>query len=336
MSVSTEQQRAPRAAPGRIPDFFLVGHAKSGTTALYEMLGGHPRIYMSPVKEPQFFARNPTPPASPAGAKSFERTGRQAVTVEEYMSLFAGAAADQLIGDASTFHIWSPVAAERIARAQPDARIIVILREPASFLHSLHLQMLKNHSEIEQDLRKAIALEGPRREGRRIPRDAHWPAALMYSDRVRYVEQLQRYHAVFPREQVLVLIYEDFRADNAATVRTVLRFLGVDDAAPVQVVQANPTVAVRSVRLYGVVRDIRAGRGPLAGSIRAVTRALTTPTLRRSVLHPLRRRLVYGTPAPAQESLLRDLRLRFKDEVVALSEHLDRDLVRLWGYDSLG
>jgi hypothetical protein len=319
-----------------MPDFFLVGHAKSGTTALYEMLGSHPRIYMSPVKEPQFFARNPAPPESGARGKSFEQTGRHAVTVEEYTSLFAGAGADQLVGDASTFHIWSPAAAERIARARPDARIIVVLREPASFLHSLHLQMLKNHSEVEKDLRKAMALEGHRREGRRIPRDAHWPAALMYSDRVRYVEQLERYHAVLPREQVLVLIYEDFKADNAATVHTVLRFLGVDDAAPVQAVRANHTVAVRSVRLYGVVRDIRAGRGPLAGAARGTMKTLTTAGLRRRVLYPLRRRLVYGRPAPAEESLLRDLRIRFKDEVVALSEYLDRDLVGLWGYDRLG
>src|SRR5207245_4635600 len=82
------------------------------------------------------------------------------------------------------------------------------------------------------NLRKAVSLDEARREDRRIPKSSYWPSALIYSDRVRYVEQLRRYHAVFPREQVLVLIYEDFRRDNEAIVRRVLQFLEVDDSHP--------------------------------------------------------------------------------------------------------
>ena len=71
---------------------------------------------------------------------------------------------------------------------------------------------------------------------------------LLYSERVRYVDQLRRYHEVFAPEQVLVLIYDDFRDDNESTVRTVLRFLEVDDSGPIELVRANPTVSVRSLR----------------------------------------------------------------------------------------
>ncbi len=149
----------------------------------------------------------------------------------------------------------------------PGARIIAILREPASFLHSLHLQLLQNRLEDEKDLARAIALEPQRREGRRIPASCYRPQALLYSERVRYVEQLRRYHEVFAPEQMLVLIYDDFRDDNAAAVRSVLRFLAVDEDVELPAVQANPSVAVRSLRLDALRHRLGGGaqrsrRGP--------------------------------------------------------------------------
>ena len=77
---------------------------------------------------------------------------------------------------------------------------------------------------------------------------------LLYSDHVRYVEQLRRYHEAFPPEQVLVLIYDDFRADNEGTVRRVLRFLEVDEDAPIDVDDANPTIRMRSQQLDEMMR----------------------------------------------------------------------------------
>jgi hypothetical protein len=335
MTASSEQALvAGRSQRVRVPDFFIVGHAKCGTTALYETLRAHPEIFMPAVKEPQFFARNPHTPEG-GSAKTFEQTGRYRETFEQYLSLFAPAGPQELVGEASTFYLWSRVAPGRIAMMRPDARIIAILREPSSFLYSLHLQMLQNRSETEKDLRKAIALEEPRRRGEQIPTDAHWPEALIYSERVRYVEQLRRYHSVFTPEQVLVLIYDDFRRDNEATVRRVLRFLGVDDTVSLQAKRANPTVAVRSEHVRSAVRAVRAGTGPGARAVRGALRALTSSRLRQQVLHPLRKRVVYSAPPPPDEGLMLELRQRFKGEVVALSDYLDRDLVAEWGYDEI-
>jgi hypothetical protein len=333
MTASTERLPAERAVRRRYPDFFIVGHAKSGTTALYETLRRHPQIYMPGVKEPQFFARNRDTPAAGRGARAFEQTGRHTETVEEYLSLFSAARADQRVGEASTFYLWSEIAPGRIAEVQPAARIIAILREPASFLRSLHMQMVQNNSETEKDLRRALALEPLRRQGRKIPRDAHWPRALMYSERVRYVEQLRRYRDVFAPEQMLVLIYDDFNADNDATVRRVLRFLDVDDHAALAVARANPTIGVRSPRLDILMRSVRAGRGPLTGTLKAALKGITTNRVRQELLYPVRRRLVFRDPPPPDEALMAELRSRFRDEVVALSEYLDRDLVSLWGYE---
>ncbi len=339
MSASAAQPVEP-VRDHRIPDFFIVGHAKCGTTALYEMLKRHPQIFMPEYKmgagkEPWYFARdNPNPQTD--GRRDISYTGRTEQSLEDYLSLFDGARTGQRIGEASSSYLWSPVAASRIAAARPDARIIAIIREPASFLRSLHLQLLQNHHETVRDFRTAVELDSDRLENRNIPETSYWPRALIYSDRVRYVEQLRRYEAVFQPEQMLVLIYDDFRNDNEATVRRVLRFLDVDDSHPIEAVKVNPTIAVRSERVDRLKQGLRAGENPLLRTTREVGKALTTRRLREAVYYPLQKRAVWGKPPPPDDEFMQELRVRFKPEVVALSEHLDRDLVALWGYDDLG
>jgi len=311
----------------RLPDFFIVGHPKCGTTALYEILRRHPQIYMPACKEPWFFASElhvRTPPR-PEGTP---------VTLAEYLSLFAAARPEQRLGEASAEYLWSRTAADAIAEVDPGARIVALLREPASFLHSLHLQFLETYVETESDFRKALALEPERRQGREIPQYSYWPDALLYSEHVRYVEQLRRYYAVFPPEQILVLIYDDFRRDNESVVRTVLRFLEVDDAAAIATVEANPTVRARSQRLNELVHAVGVGRGPLSLAVKGTVKAVTPAKLRRRALYAVQRQVVFAKPQPPEEALMAELRARFKPEVVSLSEYLDRDLLSLWGYDS--
>jgi len=313
----------------RVPDFFIVGHSKSGTTALYQMLRQHPQIYMPDNKEPWFFADElhvRTPPR-PEGTPE---------TLEEYLRLFEGARPDQRAGEATALYLWSRTSARRIGEVQPAARIIAILREPASFLRSLHLQFIQTYVETENDLRKALALEQARRQGRSIPRYTYWPDALLYSEHVQYVEQLRRYRAVFPPEQMLVLIYDDFRRDNEETVRRVLRFLDVDDTPAIDTQEANPTVRARSQRLSELVHALSVGRGPVSLAVKEGVKALTPRSLRQAVLEETKRRFVFGDPGPPDEELMLELRRRFKGEVAAVSEYLGRDLVRLWGYDRLG
>jgi Sulfotransferase domain len=316
------------ARDGRLPDFFIVGHAKSGTTALYQMLRGHPQIYMPASKEPWFFAEElhvRTPPRP-------EGTPR---TLEQYTSLFTAAGPEQRVGEATALYLWSRTAAARIAQVRPDARIVAILREPASFLQSLHLQFTQTYVEIEPDLGKALALEQDRREGRHVPRYTYWPAALLYSEHVRYVEQLRRYRSAFTPEQMLVLIYDDFRADNEASTRQVMRFLEVDDTYPISVVEANPTVRARSQRLNELVHAVSVGRGPLSLAVKAGLKAVLPSELRGKALRATQRHVVFTEPRPPDERVMLELRRRFKPEVVALSDYLDRDLVTLWGYDRI-
>ena len=247
----------------RAPDFFIVGHHKSGTTALYEMLRRHPQIYMPDLKEPRFLA------SELASPRQTTRRTSHPQTLQEYLALFEAAAPEQRVGEASATYLWSRTAAGRIAELEPGARIIAILREPASFLRSLHLTYLRIHFEDEKDLRKAMSLESARREGKRIPPRSHLPALLQYSDQVRYVEQLARYRKAFAPEQMLVLIYDDFRNDNETTVRSVLRFLEVDDGQSLQPIHANVTSwSVRSQQTEDLLRSVALGRGACSRSPR--------------------------------------------------------------------
>src|SRR5438067_10190697 len=134
MTASTDPQGAGLVSHRRVPDFFIVGHHKSGTTALYEMLRSHPQIYMPTLKEPRYFASDLRAQFEPV------KTGRIPATLEDYLALFDDAKPDQVMGEASPSYLRSRAAARAIAEVQPAARIIAILREPASFLRSLHLQ----------------------------------------------------------------------------------------------------------------------------------------------------------------------------------------------------
>jgi hypothetical protein len=320
MTTSTEQSRKAQVSVGRVPDFFLVGHHKSGTTALYEMLRSHPEIYMPDLKEPLFFARELHPGIKPEDP--------QPDTLEEYLDLFSAAGPRQRAGEASPSYLRSREAAARIAELAPDARIIAILREPASFLRSMHLELLKDHMETEKDFAKAIERERRERDSK--------PVLWYSSERVKYTEQLRRYHAAFGPDRVLTLIYEDFRADNDATVRQVLRFLEVDETAPISPSEANPTVLVRSPRAYRFVRSLYLGDGAAARVLKPAIKALSSQRLRRDGLRQLRDRVLYTEPTRSDEKLMRELRISFKGEVEELSAYLDRDLIARWGYQNLG
>ncbi len=312
----------------KAPDFFVVGHPKSGTTALYEMLRRHPQVFMPELKEPRYFAGDMYTPASAPKAAGLPQN------LEQYLALFAPARPGQLTGEASPLYLSSRVAAGEIAELAPQARVIAILREPASFLRSLYMQFVQSHIETARDLRTAIALEDARRRGEQIPGSSQFrPHVLFYSDHVRYVEQLERYRAVFAPERMLVMIYEDFRSDNEAAVKRVLNFLELDDTVAVEELEANPTVRVRSQQLDTLLHAVSVGHGPISRAVKRSVKALAPRPLRRQALRVVQKRVVYGRPDRPDEELTLELHRRFEAEVIALSEYLDRDLVRLWGYD---
>jgi hypothetical protein len=312
----------------RVPYFFIAGHAKCGTTALYEALRAHPQVWMPDVKEPRYFATDMRRRFTPA------RSGRLPETMEEYLALFAAAPPDAIVGEASPSYVVSHSAPRLIAKARPDARIVVIFREPADFLRSLHLQLIQSHVETQRDLATALSLEVERAHGHKIPRRSHRPQSLQYSEHVRYSDQLARLRAAFAEEQLLVLIYDDLRADNPGTLQRVLRFIGADPAlSPRGAPQANPSVLIRAQGLETAMNALATGRGPLGAAASRAVKTLLPASARRRAMSIVRSQLIAGDVPPVDDALMRTLRRRYKGEVEAFGEAIDRDLIGLWGYD---
>lgn len=309
------------------PNFFIAGQPKSGSTALYETLRQHPQIYMPEMKEPDFFAadlRSRFPPLV---------DGDKPSTLQEYLELFRAAEPGQALGEASVTYLRSYVAATAIAEFNPASRIIVVLREPAQLLRSLHLQLIQAQIETVRDLRTALALEDARRRGRGIPRSSPRPQLLLYSENVRYVDQLKRFHARFPREQVLVLLYDDWVEDHDAVVRRIFQFLDVRDAVEVEHLTANPSVQLRSVWAERFLLRLSLGRGAGFGAANRSIKAVSSQRMRRSLLK-LGDRFLQAPPPRVDEELMDEIRRQFAPEVESLSRYLERDLVSLWSGES--
>ncbi|HXD55041.1 MAG TPA: sulfotransferase [Solirubrobacteraceae bacterium] len=325
-----ERVGATDAAGRRVPDFFIVGHQKCGTTALYRMLQDHPEIYMPAEKEPRYFIPELRP--KPLDGRKPKRP----TTLEDYLALFADAGPGQIAGEASPQYLRYPEVPPAIAELSPGAKIIVLLREPADFLRSFHGQMLHNRIETEKDFQKAMELEPARRRGERFPRGCNRQKWLLYSDHVRYRTQLESLYASFPREQVLVLAYEDYRRDNEAVVREVLRFLEVDDTRPIEQIDTHPLRDVRMQKLHHLTTSMQeARRNPKA--VHPAVRALdaVVPSGLRERLGDRWRDVIYQKRRQPSAEFMNELRRRFKPEVEAVSELLDRDFVTLWGYDRI-
>ncbi len=303
------------AASARAPDFYIVGAPRSGTTFLYEYLGLHPQIHMSEIKEPQFFARD-LDSGNYLESVTFMRDR------DRYLGMFAGAKPGQITGEGSTWYLYSAAAAELIKAERPDARIIAMLRNPVQMLYSLHGRRYYAESEDIADFSAALAAEPERRAGRRMPPRVRNPKALQYRAVGSYAAQVQRYFDAFGRDQVKVVIFEDFIRDPADTYRSVLDFLGVDPEFSPEFKVVNAGMQRRSRRIQHVLlspRVIRTARLVVPARVRpGVGRAWDRINSRSEKRPPL-------DPAVAAS-----LRAELLPDIERLSEMLGRDLTEVW------
>lgn len=306
------------------PNFFIVGEPKSGTTAFYEYLRTHPQIFAPERKEVHYFCRD----IHEENARIFGAPLHFPIRTEsDYLALFQGWNGEPLVGEASVNYLASTVAAREIHRFDPSAKILVFLRNPVDFLYSWHAHSLLTNGEVIESFEEALDAEAARREGRMLTSLAKVPSYLFYSERVRYADHIRRYLEYFPREQVKVIIYEDFVADREGVYRDLLRFLGADPAAlpDFQVINARKRLRLAGLARFTKRPAVRRALGLLAP--KPLRRALGLPALYRRIF------LVRERGAPMREETRRMLVERFRPEVEEVSELLGRDLVALWGFD---
>ena len=310
----------------RTPNFFIVGKPKAGTTALHHLLAQHPDIFMSSFKEPHHFHLEHVQSGID---RNRGMSGLAYKDRDKYLELFEGATDEKIVGESSTGYLYSKSAAREIAKFNPDAKILMVLREPVDFMHSFHSQLLRSANENEPDFRTALKLEESRKKGKNIPFTATYPDNLFYIDQARYADQVKRFFDAFDSKNVKVVIYEDLRADNLRVYREILEFLDVDPNFQPQFRDVNKTRRVRFPKVAGWVVFLADKRkypvqkwmpGWLLKPIRGFMRRIFYTTGPRVELDP-----------ELRQQLAREL----KPDVLELSELLGIDLAEKWSYNEI-
>lgn len=286
----------------RYPDFYILGAAKCGTTALYKYLSSHPSVFMPRLKEPHFFS-----PDFPSH--------RRVDTVEKYLALFSGAPAGAIMGEASVWYLYSQVAVQQITRTRPDSKFIIMLRNPTEVVQSLHAQQLVVFIEDIIDFEAAWRAQDDRAMGKRIPLHCSEPSHLQYGRICSFSEQVGRVLRAVPKNQVLVLIYERFFSDPAAQYQDVLQFLGIPFDGRTNFERINSNQTPMNVAMHGLISRPPAILQPAFILLRGLSRRLG---LRLGVLSRL-----LSNVRPAQRQALADALER------ELHDYFAADITRL-------
>lgn len=295
------------------PSFFIVGAPKCGTTALCKYLNQHPDVVISTPKELNYFDTD-------------FKTKASAHSLPEYLEKFSQAPG-KICGEGSTSYLYSKAAAQNIYQFNPDAKIIIMLRDPITVMQSFHSQLLFNgSSETVEAFEEAIALEPQRKQGQQIPERCEVPEMLLYREVVSFADQVKRYLDIFGAQQVKIILFKDFKQQTPAVYRDVLEFIGADPTFETSFIKINSNKKARSRLLQSLLKYPpakmlsfgkyllpipRSWRRYLLEDVKARLKALNTQKVTRSALEPT----------------LRDrLAKEFEPEIRKLEALIERDL----------
>lgn len=211
-----------------LPTFLILGAPKSGTSSLARYLSDHPQAWVAPEKELRFF----------------DYTYDQGL--EWYRDRLAAGSGHRAVGEATPTYLFHPQARRRIAKDVPDARLVVLMRDPVDRAYSHYWHWFERMGEkrtFEQCVEDELAGKADGGDGKWLPDEPERFPYLAYGD---YLPQLQDLCARVPREQVLVLLFEDLRDRPVETFAEVCRHLGIDDTT----VPESVGVVENSFRYY--------------------------------------------------------------------------------------
>lgn len=309
----------------KTPDFLIAGFPRSGTSSLHDYLGQHPDIFMAAIKEPNFFATDFHQESDRFHGKRLYFPYR---SEQKYLRLFAGRGRGQLAGEASWTNLYSVVAGAKIQAYNPLARIVIVFREPVAFLFSYHSAATFALGEDIPDIRNAIAAEKERRRGERLGKRVIVPSWLYYSRFIRYSEHIGRYLTLFGKEKVKIVVFDDLIEKTETVYREIAAFLGVDTKFRPDFSVVNANKVLKWPRLKKAVLD--------SPYFRKFLRLLVSDNGYAGMKRFYKNRIVtYQKREPIPEDVRRELMLMCREEVEKLSALLDRDFIRLWGYDAI-
>ncbi|MFN0188184.1 MAG: sulfotransferase domain-containing protein [Bacteroidia bacterium] len=306
------------------PNFFIVGAAKSGTTSLYDYLNQHPEVYMSPIKEPNYFASDIDLDAIREEVKSrikllnvdeyiksdMKKSMHRAfiTSFDQYLALYRFAKNEKAIGEASASYLFSKTAARNIFEYNSNAKIIMVLRQPAQRAYS-HYLMDQRMALTNLSFEDALAEEAkhPIR---------NWGATSLYLELGLFSEQVKRYLDVFPRDQVLILLNEELRHSTKATMKKVYSFLNVNPNFNVSLEKDFNTAAVP--------------RNPIVRKLITVNtfRVKIRRALKNSFLKEIIKKLLFTKPEKGEMQPETKVQLEkyYKNDIKSLEKLIDIEL----------
>ena len=293
-----------------LPNFYIVGAARSATDALYSYLRQHPEVYMSPVKETNFFVfyGRPVEYCGPGDQQALRSC--YVPTLAQYETLFAQSGAARARGEASPWYLYMPDVPARIRQHTPGAKLIAILRNPIDRAFSSFSMLQRDNREPMGNFLSAVALEQQRIA-------ANWEPIWHYQRMGLYYEQIRRYRETFGPEQLRVYLYDDLDHNPAAVVADIFAFLDVDTTfTPDLSRRPNQGYVPRSRRVHALV----AGDSRLKATVKPLLPARLRQRLKASLLAQNAGRTAVD-PA-ARHKLLP----AFRENILRLEELIDRDL----------
>lgn len=290
-----------------LPNFLIIGSGRSGTTSLHNYLDQHPEVFMSALKETDYFAlENRAHLYGGPGAKWLVKSSVS--TRPQYEALFAAAAGYKAVGESSPRYLYTPEAIDNIRASLPEARLIAILRNPVERAFASYLGMCRDGWEKCENFRAAIEDE-PRRVAE------NWLFGR-YVSMGYYHRHLSRVCARFPRDRIRVYLYEDLRRDPAALVADMFGYIGV---SPDFVPDMSRRHNVSGIITNPVLRTVWTGSAKMRTAIR--------PVVPHGLRHLAGRLFVRDLKKPEFDpGLKRELTAKYREDILRLQDLIGRDL----------
>ncbi len=217
----------------KIPNFFIIGAPKCGTTSMIHYLSQHPSVFVPSIKEPHFF--------------NTDSTHRYFFTKDTYLSLFNKAKSQHsVLCDGSVWYLYSEKAIDNILSFNPNAKFLVLLRNPVDLFFSLHQELLFGGSENEQSATTAWKLQDERKKGNKIPVGCSDPALLQYGDTCKLGLQIKRALTKINPQNILFITLDEIKTNPDKVYNNLLSFLYLSP----KTLQSYDVINPKKVRKY--------------------------------------------------------------------------------------
>lgn len=293
-----------------LPNFLIIGAAKSGTTALYTYIKQHPEVFMSTPKELRFFSYSGPYPENLS--KEYIHPG--VTTIEEYEQYFQNVTTEKAIGEASPMYLYRPGTAEKIKSIIPNIKMLAILRNPIDRAYSAYMHAIRDWKEPISSFK--LALE---KEQERI--DAGWDILWHYKNAGLYYEQLVRFYSIFDTNQIKVYLYDDLISDIDSLLIDIFNFLTVDQSfKPDTRFHPNVSGFPKNTSFHDFMNRLFIKDNP----IKRISRLIFPKKIRRGVMEKMRERNLEKRAMPRE--IREELKGIFQADIMNLEKLIQRDL----------